>query len=101
MEYSGFEWDPEKAAANFIKHGVMFETAVKVFNDVNRLEYIDEGHSEREDRIITIGMAGKVLFVVFTERGSRARIISARLANRKEKEIYEYHLYSGDGDEHQ
>lgn len=84
-----FEWDDDKSASNFIKHGVMFETAVKVFADQNRIEIYDEAHSTSgEDRYITIGMAGEVLFVVYTERGTRIRLISARLASAREREIY-------------
>lgn len=84
-----FEWNDEKAALNFLKHGVLFQTAVKVFNDENRIEIYDEAHSTfDEDRYITIGMADEVLFVVYTDRGKRIRLISARLATAREREIY-------------
>lgn len=83
-----FEWDDEKAKANLKKHGVPFETAAKVFLDKNRIEIYDEAHSEDEDRYITIGMAGDVLFVVYTERSPRIRLISARLANARERKVY-------------
>jgi len=85
----GFEWDEEKASRNLEKHGISFETAVKVFLDENRIEIYDKTHSnENEDRYITIGLAGKVLFVVYTERHPRIRLISARLATAKERRIY-------------
>ena len=84
-----FEWNDEKAALNFLKHGVLFQTAVKVFNDENRIEIYDEAHSTvDEDRYITIGMAGEILFVVYTDRGKRIRLISARLATAGERGIY-------------
>lgn len=83
-----FEWDEEKALINFKKHKVLFETAAKVFLDQNRIEIYDAAHSIDEDRFITIGMAGEVLFVVYTERISKIRIISARLANERERRIY-------------
>lgn len=83
-----FEWDMDKAASNLKKHGVDFYKAARVFDDVNRREYYDEEHSENEDRYHTIGMVDKVLFVVYTERRNRIRIISARNANREERRLY-------------
>ena len=83
-----FEWDEEKAQINLKKHGVPFETAAKVFLDENRIEIYDEANSIEEDRYITIGLAGDILFVVYTERGPRIRLISARLANARERKVY-------------
>lgn len=83
-----FEWDDEKAKVNLKKHGVPFETAAKVFLDENRIEIYDEAHSGDENRYITIGMAGDILFVVYTERSPRIRLISARLANARERKVY-------------
>ena len=45
-----FEWDDEKAALNFKKHSVRFETAALVFNDENRIELYDTARSAYEDR---------------------------------------------------
>lgn len=84
-----FEWDEEKAESNMIKHGISFETAAKVFLDENRIEIYDAVRSDiEEDRFITIGMADEVLFVVYTERQSNIRLISARLANIRERRLY-------------
>lgn len=84
-----FEWDEEKAKTNLNKHGVSFETAAKVFFDQNRIEIYDEAHSHGdEDRFITIGMAGEVLFVVYIERQPNIRLISARLATARERRLY-------------
>lgn len=83
-----FEWDEEKAELNLKKHGVLFETAAKVFLDENRIEIYDKVHSIEEDRYITIGMAGEVLFVVYTERNPKIRLISARLATERERKLY-------------
>lgn len=83
-----FEWDEEKAKLNLKKHGIAFETAAKIFNDVNRIEIYDEVHSIEEDRYITIGLANKVLFVVYTERNPNIRLISARLATEEERKMY-------------
>lgn len=83
-----FEWDEDKARINRQKHGISFETAALVFEDEDRVEIFDEDHSIDEDRYITIGMAGEVLFVVYTERKEAIRLISARLANARERSLY-------------
>ena len=82
------EWDEDKAALNLIKHGVRFETAARVFDDAYRIELYDAEHSIDEDRYNTIGMVDNILFVVYTERKNRVRLISARPANRKERSLY-------------
>lgn len=83
-----FEWDLEKANANLKKHGISFETASYVFEDENRIEIYDKAHSIGEERYITIGMAKRVLFVVYTERSEVIRLISARIANAEERRMY-------------
>ncbi|MCD8119140.1 MAG: BrnT family toxin [Lachnospiraceae bacterium] len=83
-----FEWDEVKNQQNIAKHGIDFETAMMVFNDDNRLEIYDSEHSQDEDRYNTIGMVHDVLFVVYTERQERVRLISARLATARERSIY-------------
>lgn len=83
-----FEWDEVKAEINKRKHGISFETAAQVFLDDDRLEIYDEAHSTEEERFITIGRAGEVLFVVYTERTPRIRLISARLATPSERRLY-------------
>lgn len=84
-----FEWDDNKNEANIKKHGISFETASFVFKDENRIEMYDHLHStENEDRYITIGKSGKILYVIYTERKEKTRIISARLAEKSEKEAY-------------
>ena len=83
-----FEWDYEKEQRNIKIHKISFETAKLVFNDNNRIELFDINHSGGEDRIITIGKVDKVLFVVYTERGEKTRIISARAATKAERRLY-------------
>ncbi|MDO4475340.1 MAG: BrnT family toxin [Lachnospiraceae bacterium] len=84
-----FEWDSEKEKINIKKHGIDFETAKLVFADENRIEIFDYQHSTQcEDRYDTIGLVHEVLFVVYTERQERIRIISARLATAREREVY-------------
>ena len=83
-----FEWDTEKERLNYEKHHVHFETAARVFRAENRIELYDEKHSDDEDRYNTIGKVDDVLFVVFTERRERIRLISARMATPTERRIY-------------
>ena len=83
-----FEWDEEKAEINWQKHRVYFETAAKAFLDENKIDEFDELHSNFEDRYKIIGRVGKILAVIYTERGENYRIISARRATKSEEEQY-------------
>ena len=83
-----FEWDSEKAKINKIKHNVSFKVAARVFEDKNRIDRPDDEHSAEEDRRQVIGKVDNILFVVYTERGNKTRLISARRANAKEREKY-------------
>ena len=88
MESLEFEWDEEKNKVNKQKHGIDFSTAIHVFEDEDRIEIFDYEHSLEEDRYNTIGMVHDILFVVYTERKERIRMISARIASPKERRIY-------------
>lgn len=83
-----FEWDEEKNRLNKIKHHISFETAVNIFLDKNIIEWRDDFHSDDEERWQAIGKAENVLFVVYTDRGEKTRIISARKATAKERRWY-------------
>lgn len=86
-----FEWDEEKNKTNIKKHKISFSIAKFVFNDENRLDIFDDIHSIDEDRYITIGLINQVpvvVTVVYTERGNRIRLISARKATAEERRIY-------------
>ena len=87
-----YVWDTKKAAANLAKHGVSFEEAATVFLDSLAVTYADPDHSVRESRFITIGFSAmaRPLFVSHTEIEPQAlRIISARVATRKERREHE------------
>lgn len=86
-----FEWDESKAAMNRRKHGVTFEEASTVFADPLSVTIYDPVHSDGEDRYIVLGESQRrrLLVVVFTDRGDRIRIISARVASRRERKDYE------------
>ena len=87
------EFDPEKAKINWQEHKIRFETAALVFSDPLRIERQDdsEGNTTGEERWQTLGMVDKVLFVVYTERGEKTRIISARTADKAERRSYNGH----------
>ena len=87
-----FEWDERKNRVNQRKHGVSFEEARTVFLDDRAVEFFDDGHSEREDRFLMLGLSVKqrVLMVCHCERagGAVIRIISARKATEREQRFY-------------
>lgn len=85
-----FEWHDAKAEANLQAHGVSFELAKTVFKDPFAVERLDDREDYGEERFIMIGMAagGVVLFVAFSEREGRVRIISARRATQNEQDEY-------------
>ena len=86
-----FEFDPAKAASNLRKHGVAFAEAITVFSDPLSTTLPDDQHSEQEDRFITIGLSSsqRLLFVVYTETGTRIRLIGARPTTATESTQYE------------
>lgn len=86
-----FTWDSGKAAANLKKHGVDFREAATVFDDPLSTTYPDVDHSSSERRFVMIGASApsRVLVVAYTEQGTAVRIISARLATRRERRFYE------------
>ena len=82
------ERDEQKADSNIKKYGVTFKTASKAFLDENRIGIYDEAHSIDEDCFITIGLVEEILFVVYSVRHPKIRLISARLAPPKERSLY-------------
>lgn len=86
-----FEWDNDKAKRNVRKHGVSFQEASTVFNDPLALTIDDPLHSDEEDRFVIIGESHRRRFLVvaFTDRDDKIRIISARVASRRERKDYE------------
>jgi uncharacterized DUF497 family protein len=91
MIRTGFEWDPRKAAANFTKHRVRFAEALVVFEDDRALTVKDDESDPEEERFVSVGTGatGRVLVVVYTYRRKNIRIISARVAEPRERKQYE------------
>ena len=89
MNGDEFQWDDNKAASNYAKHGISFDNAKRVFNDLNGLEQIDTREWYGEERFTIVGMVNeRLLFVVYTMRGEAIRIISARGAEPIEERDY-------------
>jgi uncharacterized DUF497 family protein len=86
-----FEWDDEKADANLTKHGVSFDEAKTIFDDLLYVDFYDPDHSYDEHRYIIIGESQqkRLLIVSYTERDEIVRLISAREVTRSERETYE------------
>ena len=87
----GFQFDPDKADSNFQKHGVSFGEGITVFGDPSALTINDTAHSVGELRFLTIGITDqqRLVVVLHTQRDGQVRLISARLATRRERKDYE------------
>ena len=84
-----FEWDPAKAASNFVKHRVSFLTAAAIFENPV-IERIDDREDYGEVRYVGLGRAGLDVYrVVYTRLDAETiRIISAQKAGRNEREYF-------------
>lgn len=84
-------WDARKAEANYKKHGVRFAEAEPLFADDRAITIVDDDSDPHEVRFVSIGMGAKerVLVVVYCYRGETIRIISARVAEPRERSQYE------------
>lgn len=86
MKY--FEWDEKKREFNLEKHGIDFIDIFELFDDPDRIEF--ESIRSGEKRFQTIGIThGVVLFLVYTSRGKKKRIISVRRASKNERKKYD------------
>lgn len=81
------EWDAAKAERNLAKHGVSFDEAMTALGDNNAV-HLDDGSGSGRILAIGVSLRGRLLAVVYVERGERERIVSARPATRPENDIY-------------
>lgn len=82
-----FEFDENKSKRNKRKHGIDFETAVRLWEDPNRLEI--PTRTVDESRFVLIAMLDDDIWsAIFTKRNKNIRIISVRKSRKNEKEIY-------------
>jgi uncharacterized DUF497 family protein len=86
-----FEWDEGKARSNEAKHGISFDEASTLFSDPFSLTIADPLHSFEEDRFVTIGWSvrARLVVAIHADREDALRIISARLATSRERQVYE------------
>ncbi|MGA2370771.1 MAG: BrnT family toxin [Candidatus Korobacteraceae bacterium] len=83
------EWHDAKSEANYRAHGVSFDLPKAVFQDPFAIERLDDRRDYGEERFLIMGRAeGVLLFVAYTEREDRIRIISARRATPREQDDY-------------
>ena len=84
-----FDWDLGNSDKNFLKHKVTNSETEEVFFNSN-LILPDPKHSIIEERYYLLGQTNnfKILFVAFSIRGSKIRVISSRIASRKERQVY-------------
>ena len=84
-----YQWDKNKATSNLKKHGIEFADAVSVFSDDLAITILDNRFDEERFVIIGMDAFGRILVIVFTWRSEDIRLISARLAERRERKQYE------------
>jgi len=89
--YTGFEWDEGNAGKNWERHGVADFECEEIFFSQPLIVRRDTGHSQREARWVALGRTARnrKLFVAFTFRQARIRVISARDMTRRERKAYE------------
>lgn len=90
---AGFEWDEHNAGKIWRKHHVFPSECEEAFFNRPLVVADDIKHSGKESRYYSLGHtdAGKMLFVVFTIRRNKIRVISTREMNRKERKVYQSH----------
>ena len=91
VEIIEFEWNKGNRNKNLKMHGVNDEECEEIFFDPKKKILKDTLHSINEKRYILIGKTKlkRLLFLIFTIRKNKIRVISARDLNKKEKQLYE------------
>lgn len=98
-ELEGFDWDGGNSAKNWLKHGVTVRECEEVFANTPLLVSYDERHSAGEERHNALGKTSydRLLYVSFTIRIRRVRVISARPMSKKDRAIYEQSVKENSG----
>lgn len=97
MEYwqtiLGFDWDQRNISKSWAKHGISPFESEEIFFNQPLLVISDDPHSADEKRFYALGKTdkGRYLFVSFTMRDHKIRVISARTMSRKERSVYRDH----------
>lgn len=89
-EFEGFDWDQGNIEKNWLAHEVTPQEAEQVFFNTPLFAAGDQKHSHTEKRYFVLGQTdeGRPLFIAFTMRKRRIRVISARDMTRKERKVY-------------
>ena len=90
-EFIGFDWDEGNIEKNWVSHRVTPQEAEQVFFNQPLIVADDSGHSGKERRYFVLGQTDedRALFIAFTVRDKRIRVISARDMSRKERKVYQ------------
>ncbi len=90
-QYTGFQWDEANTNKNWIGHQVSHFECEEVFFNEPILLFDDDKHSQIEARFYVLGQTNsdRKLFIVFTVRGDKIRVISARDMSKRERKIYD------------
>jgi uncharacterized DUF497 family protein len=90
-QLTGFDWDVGNRDKNWQRHQVSTGECEEVFFNLPLLLEHDPGHSQTEPRYFVLGQTnpGRLLFIAFTSRRDKIRVISARDMNQKERILYE------------
>lgn len=86
-----FEWDKGNIEKSYIKHGITNKETEEVFFNKPLKIFQDAKHSQKEKRFLTYGVTNqkRSLTIVFVIRKQKIRVVSARIQNKKERNIYE------------
>ena len=89
-EFEGFDWSGGNAEKNWDGHRVTPLEAEQIFFNAPLFTGMDMTHSQKEKRFYALGKTneGRELFVAFTMRGQRLRVVSVRDMSRKERKVY-------------
>lgn len=90
-QLDGFEWNEGNRDKNSLKHKVSNGECEEIFFNQPLIILDDEAHSQEEKRYAAYGVTneGRRLHIIFTFRGAKYRVISARDMHRKERQFYE------------
>jgi len=90
-EIAGVDWDDGTREKIWKKHGVDYRECEETFFNRPLIVGDDIKHSEQERHYYLLGRsnAGRALFLIFTIRNDKVRVVSARDQSRKERQIYE------------
>lgn len=85
-----FDRDKSNLEKNWKKHKVHFKEAEEIFLNLLLRTFKDIKHSQKENRFVALGVTnnGRKLYIVFTIRNKKIRIISARDMSKKERKLY-------------